>query len=229
VRVNQVSANRVYREEKGALIRDDGTQIRHQNNEVFTRSPTNFNYDNPATFRLSAEFRTDYNNYNTWYDYRINRSYDYNSSYRPMSLEYRRDHYRYREPMYYSLIWTPNLFNRFMYYYPDYTDWDMEYGYEIETISSYDVMDYVGTVRRIYGRVEEVYYSREDNNYILYLGDRFPYQDLSVVIPENIAFRLTRSPMRYFNNQYIWMVGLIDMWEDKPEMVIRDEEQIRRY
>ena len=90
-------------------------------------------------------------------------------------------------------------------------------------------MNHVGAVRRVYGKVQEVYYSREDENYILYIGDRFPYQDLSIVIPRSVARQITQNPEWYFDNQDIWSVGLIDLWEGKPEMIIRDSEQIRKY
>jgi hypothetical protein len=229
IRMKNPSANRVFHESRGTLTRDDGSVVRHQNDEVFTRNRYNINYDNYETLRRSEDFTREYHNYNNWYDSRMVRPVSYYPGYHPYSMEYRRERYAYRQPAHYYLIWTPLLFNRFMYYYPDYTDWDIDYGREIETIPAYDVRDYIGTVRRVYGKVEEVYYSREDQNYILYIGDRFPYQDLSVVIPRNVAREITGTPEWYFNHEYVWLVGLIDIWEGKPEIIIRDEEQIRKY
>jgi hypothetical protein len=229
VRISNSSANRVYREDQGTLTRDDGKVIRHQNNIVFTGNKYKAGRASYADTRRSDDFRMTYRNYNNWYDKRYVRNVYYTPGFQPVSLEIRRDRYVYRQPMSYQLIWTPSLFNRFMYYYPGFTDWNIEFGNEIETISSYDVAFNVGTVKRIYGKVEEVYYSAEDQNYVLYMGDRFPYHDLSVVIPRNIARRISASPEWYFDNEYIWFVGLIEMWEDKPEIIIRDEEQIRKY
>jgi hypothetical protein len=229
VQISSTSANRIYREDRGTLTRDDGTVIRHQNDEIFTKGDYKVDYDNYDMLRRSDDFRRVYDDYYYWYDSRMVRYTSHYPRYRPMPVDYRREHYGYRQPMHYDLIWTPFLFNRFMYYYPYYTNWDIEYGREIETISAYDVMNYVGTVRRIYGKVDEVYYSREDFNYILYIGAPFPYQDVSIIIPGNVARRITRNPTWFFQDQFIWVIGLIDMWEDKPEVVIRDEEQIRRY
>jgi hypothetical protein len=229
VRINNPTATRTYREQKGSLTRDDGTIYRHQNDEIFTKSTIRVDYDNPTTFRNSDGFRRDYHEYNTWYDDRRVRYYDYNSGYRPISIELRRERNIYRQPMHYDLIWTPYLFNRFMYYYPYETDWNIEYGREIETISAYDVMSYVGSVRRVYGEVAEVYFSREDNNFILYIGERFPYQDLSIVIPRSVARMISPDPERYFENQDVWLIGLIELWDERPEIVVRDAEQIRRY
>jgi len=229
VRMKNPTATRVFQESRGTLTRDDGNVVRHQNDEVFTRNRYNINYDNYESLRRSEDFTREYHGYNNWYDGRKVRTVSYYPGYHPYSIEYRREHYSYRQPAHYYLIWTPSLFNRFMYYYPDYTDWDIDYGREIETISAYDVGDYIGTVRRVYGKVEEVYYSREDQNYILYLGDRFPYQDLSVVIPRHVVREITGTPEWYFNHEYVWLIGLIDIWEGKPEIIIRDEEQIRKY
>ncbi len=229
VRVKNTGATRVYRESKGTLTRDDGTVLSHQNDEIFKSNKYNVNYGDYGDLRRSEEFRRGYSDYNAWYEYRTVRNISPNSRYRPVSIDIRRERYVYRQPMHYDLIWTPYLFNRFMYYYPANTYWDIEYGNEIETISSYDVIYYVGAVKRVYGKVEEVYYSRQDNNYVLYMGDRFPYQDLSIVIPRHIALRITNNPDMYFHQEYIWLIGLIELWEDKPEIVIRDEEQIQRY
>ncbi len=229
VRINPPFANRVFREDKGTLIRDDGTVIRHQNDEIFTRGDYKVDYDNHDVFRRSEEFRRAYADYYYWYDSRVIRYTSHYPRYRPIPAHVRRERFVYRQPSQYDLIWTPYLFNRFMYFYPANNYWNIEYGRELETISAYDVMNSVGTVRRVYGKVEEVFFSREDYNYILYIGAPFPYQDMSIVIPRVVIRRLTRNPEWYFKNQHIWVIGLIELWEEKPEIVVRDEEQIRRY
>ncbi len=223
-------AARVYRDnQKGNVTRVEGRVAPHQNDEVFTKNRYKVDYENTDDLRRSADFKRDYNEYNAWRTVRVVRHRNDNTYYRPIPLEIRRERYVYRQPNHYELVWTPYLFNRFMYYYPVHDRWNIELGREIGTISAYDVMGYVGSVQRVYGKVEEVYYSREDGNYILYIGAPFPYQDMSVVIPRNVCREITMSPEWYFENQHIWFIGLIDLWEEKPEVVIRDEEQIRRY
>ena len=147
----------------------------------------------------------------------------------PLSINIRRVRYPYRRPVRYDLCWTPWLHQRFTYYYPLQSRWDMDYGSYIETISGYDAMNYVGSVKRVYGKVDEVYYSPEDRTYTLYIGAPFPYQDFSIVIPRDIAKSISRSPTWHFEDEYVWVIGLIDIWEDKPEIVVNDRDQIRRY
>lgn len=170
-----------------------------------------------------------YNDYRNWYDSRVIRYTSRYPRHRPIPVDYRREHNVYRQPVQYDLIWTPDLVNQFKYYYPVDNLRDIEYGREIETISAYDVNNYVGTVKRVYGKVDEVYYSKEDYNYVLYIGAPFPYQDISIVIPRDVARQLTRSPKRHFRNQHVWAIGLINLWEERPEIVIRNQEQVRKY
>jgi hypothetical protein len=229
-KVNSSSASRVYREGKGTLTRDDGTVIRHQNDEVFSSRKYKLDFDNYENLRRSDEFRRHYNDYDNWYHRRMIRVMNnYHNRYIPVPWEIRRSRYYYRAPHHIDLIWTPLLFHRFMYYYPTHNNWDMEFGSQVETISAYEAREYAGTVRRVYGKVDEVFYSPEDENYVLYIGAPFPYQDLSVVIPKNIARNLSRSPKWYFENEFVWIVGLINIWEEKPEIIVRDEDQIRKY
>jgi len=229
VKVNSTSASRTYREGRGTLTRDDGTVVRHQNDEVFASRKYRLDYDNYENLRRSDEFRNDYTEYHNWYTHRYIRDNRYHNHYNPISFDLRRERYYHRHPVHIDLIWTPLLFHRFMYYYPTHDTWEMEFGTPIETISAYEAQEYVGTVRRVYGKVDEVYYSPEDDNYLLYIGAPFPYQDISVVIPKHIAREITRSPKWYFEDEYIWVVGLINTWEGKPEIIVRDEEQIRKY
>lgn len=224
------SATRVYREGKGTLTRDDGSVVRHQNDEVFKSRNYKLDYDNYENLRRSDEFRRDFRDYDDWYRRRNIRVINhYNNRYIPLSFEFRRSRYYYRQPLHIDLIWTPLLFHRFMFYYPTQNNWDMEFGSQIETIPADQAQEYAGNVRRIYGKVSEVYFSPGDENYILYIGAPFPNQDISVVVPKQIALNLTMSPKWYFEDEYVWVVGLIDLWEGKPEMIVRDEDQIRKY
>jgi hypothetical protein len=230
IKVNTSSASRIYRESRGSLTRDDGKVIRHQNDDVFRSNKYKLNYDNYENLRRSDEFRRDYRDYDNWNRHRHIRVVNhYHYRYVPVPWEVRRTRYYYRVPNHIDLIWTPLLFHRFMFYYPTHRTWDMEFGSQISTISAYEAQEYAGTVSRVYGKVDEVYYSPEDENYILYVGAPFPYHDVSVVIPRHIARDISMSPKWYFENEYIWVVGLINMWEGKPEIVIRDEDQIRKY
>lgn len=210
--------------------RSDGTKYRHQNDEVFATRNYRVDYKSSDELRRSDEFRRYYRDYERWNSVRYRRPVVYHYHiHPPLSIEVRRVRYPYRAPVHLDLCWTPWLHYRFMYYYPMHNNWNVDYGHYIETISTYEAMNYAGSVKRVYGRVEEVYYSDADDTYTLYFGAEFPYHDFSVVIPRRVAKDIAWSPSWYFENEYVWVVGLIDVWEGKPEMVIHDEDQIKRY
>ena len=214
------------------MVTADGRTVRHQNSDVFTHRRYDYNFRDRDELRRSHEYNRALRDYNDWHRRRMVRVVHYNRYYHPVSIDIRRVRYVYRQPYYVNMIWTPTLYHRFMFYYPHW-DWDRRYyqdfGSGIETVSSYDASENIGLVRRVYGKVEEVYYSPEEENYILYFGAPFPYHDFSVVIPRHIAKEISLTPSWYFEDEHVWVVGLIEVWENKPEMVIHDEDQIRRY
>lgn len=228
---NSSSSSRMERSGNSVYRSRDGENYRHQNDEIFASRRYKVDYRDANELRNSNDFRRHYNDYYRWSNNRFHRhvvirDYHYHA---PLSIEIRRVRYPYRYPGHLDLCWTPYLHNRFMFYYPLHNSWNHHYGEYIESISSYDAMSYAGSVKRVYGKVEEVYYSPEDRTYTLYFGGAFPYHDFSVVIPKNIAKEFSWSPTWYFEDEHVWVVGLIDVWENKPEIVVRDEDQIRRY
>jgi hypothetical protein len=107
--------------------------------------------------------------------------------------------------------------------------WDYRDGYRINTISSYDAMYYQGDVMTVYGRVTDVYYSRESDEYFLYFGPYYPYQDFTLIIPGYLARSYSRRPHRFFDNQNIAATGLITTFEGEPEMYVKESFQINLY
>lgn len=211
--------------------RRDGKKFKHDNNRVFAARKYRVDYHDARELRRSNDFIRVYNNYDRWHRNRYHRhivvrNYHIHA---PLALDIRRARYPYRRPVHIDLCWTPFLHQRFMYYYPLNERWNRNYGDYIESVSSYDAMNYVGTVKKVYGKVEEVYYSPEDRTYTLYFGAPFPYHDFSVVIPRDIAKDISWSPTWHFEDEHVWVVGLVDIFDDKAEIVIHDQEQIRRY
>jgi hypothetical protein len=49
------------------------------------------------------------------------------------------------------------------------------------------------------------------------------------VIPRDIARNISMSPKWFFDKEFVWVIGLINVWEGKPEIIVRDEDQIRKY
>jgi hypothetical protein len=150
-------------------------------------------------------------------------------SYRSEPLEIRRVHYPLFAPVRASIFWTNSMLCDFRLWYPEVHVWRYPIGYRILSISAYDSYNYVGEVANVYGRVIETYYNSETDEYYLYLGDRFPYQDFSVVIPGYEARRFSRDPEYYFANTNVAVTGYIENTEGKPEIQIRRSSQISVY
>jgi len=147
----------------------------------------------------------------------------------PLSLEIRRHRFPYRRPRIVNVYWTRTMYVDYVAYYPFHTSWQYDIGHPIDAVSAYEASYYEGQVMRVYGKVEEVFYSPEDRNYYLYFGNPFPYHDFSVVISRKDAKRISLIPEWYFDNKHIIVTGLITWFDDKPEIIVKNPSQIRRY
>ena len=147
--------------------------------------------------------------------------------YRP--VEYRRVHHPYRAPVRVDLYWSRPMYREYRTLYPEFRYWYYPVGYRIHTVSTYDAGFYFGEVARVYGRVYATWYSRPTDEYYLYFGGPYPYQDFSLIIPGKIARRYNRRPDRFFTNRHLAVTGLISRWEGKPEMMARKRTQIEIY
>lgn len=147
----------------------------------------------------------------------------------PRSRLYRSRHFPYRIPGHIEIYWTPAMRREYIRIYPMVNTWRYPVGYRIQTISAYDALFYHGEVMNVYGKVYEVFYSRQTDEYVLYFGAYYPYHDLSVVVPGWIARRMSRRPEVFFERRYVVVTGLITSFEDKPEIVVRNTGQLRIY
>jgi hypothetical protein len=121
------------------------------------------------------------------------------------------------------------MYNEYRYLYPNYDLWYYPIGYRIHTISAYDAGAYIGEVARVYGEVFDAWYSRSTDEYYLYIGAPFPYQDLSIVVEGRDARRFSRHPLRYFTGRHVAATGLIGIYEGKPEMFLKKRSQLDVY
>jgi len=148
---------------------------------------------------------------------------------RPRSIEYRRVYHSYRVPVHNHVIWTNHMYRDYRLMYPEYRYWYYPLGYRINTISAYDAGFYIGEVVNVYGRANDVWYNRKADEYFLHFGADYPYHDFTVIIPGRKARRFARHPELFFENRYIWVTGLISLYDGKPEMMIRKTGQINLY
>lgn len=149
--------------------------------------------------------------------------------YNYQSIDYRRTHKPYIAPRLANIIWNATMYRNYRSWYPEFNLWYYPYGYRIHTISAYDSYNYIGEIARVYGRVSEVWYSGESNEYYLYIGGPYPYQDFTIILEARDARRFSWDPIRFFTNRNVTSTGLVSLFEDKPEMQIRKRSQISLY
>jgi hypothetical protein len=148
---------------------------------------------------------------------------------KPRPIEYRARYYPYRRPVHVNIVWTPRVYRDYCVIYPEIKRWRYHRHYTVHTISAYNAYYHMGEVRRVYGKVSDTYYAYETDEYFLYVGARFPYQDFTVVVPGYIARDFHRRPQRYFLRNHIEVTGLITSFEGEPEMVVKRHHQINVY
>lgn len=134
-----------------------------------------------------------------------------------------------RTPPRLNITWNIEMYHFYADLYPVIGYWDFVPWYEVYTIPAYDAVDHIGQVRRVFGRVQETYYYPLSDEYFLYIGAFFPYQDFTVIIPGKIARRISRNPERYFLHEDIVVTGLITEYEERPEIIVKKRSQIERY
>jgi hypothetical protein len=147
----------------------------------------------------------------------------------PRTREYRRIHTPFPAPASFSFYWTPEVRFEYLRLYPYIGYYKYPVGYRFENVSVYDAFHYRGEIANVYGKVYEVFYARNTDEYILYFGAYFPYHDFSVVIPGTVARSYSHWPEFYFSREYLIVTGPITMYEGVPEIVVRNETQIHPY
>jgi hypothetical protein len=217
----ETTINRVERTDKTNMNEDTRTTRRPETSvrsiETSVRSSDRKVYTAPVT---------------EYYSPRVYRSQHASSHYYrrpPENKEYRMMHRIYRPPINVNVFWTPIIHTRFIEIYPMVKEWYYPVGYRIETISAYDAEYYQGEVMNVYGEISDVFYSRETDEYFLYFGPYYPYQDFTIVIPGGIARSYSSRPSRFFLKQNVFATGLITSFEGNPEIVIRDPNQFNVY
>ena len=128
-------------------------------------------------------------------------------------------------PSYGSIYWTRNMYRDYSRWYPEY-HWRYNYGYRIQTISVFDAQYNLGEVANVYGRVYATWHNRETDDFLLFFGGDFPYQQFTVVIPGHIARKFSWRPERYFLGEHVNITGLITTFDGSPEIVVKHKRQL---
>ena len=144
-------------------------------------------------------------------------------------VRYRTTNYHYRIPRHVEVTWTRNMYREYRSLYPDYHYWHYPTGYRIVTLPAYRAHFHIGEVGNVYGRIHDVWYSWDTDEYYLYFGGTYPYQDFTVILPGKYARRFHRHPEAFFSGRYIWVTGLVSTFEGKPEIMVMRKHQVNLY
>lgn len=138
-----------------------------------------------------------------------------------------KNHYKYPARPRIRTYWRPswNMFyvNHFPHFRVSYVSSN------IATISGRQAKYHVHEVKNVFGKVYETYYSRETNEFFLYLGDPYPFQDFTIVMTGQLAEEFRRVSHRYFIGENFMVSGYITAYDDKPEMIIRYRNQLQKF
>ena len=131
-------------------------------------------------------------------------------------------------PSYHEIYWTRNMYRDYHRWYPNYR-WRYNYGYRIQTISVFDAKYNLGEVKMVYGRVYAAWHNQETDDYLLFFGGDYPYQQFTVILPGNVARRFSWRPERFFPGEHMTSTGLITTSDGIPEIIVKNKRQVGIY
>jgi hypothetical protein len=200
--------------------------MNHRNQPAGRYNPSKANHK-PAGDSRSVRHAGHRKHYTTPDRRHVRKTHAVHVNYSP--VKYRKIHRHYRVPKRVNVVWTPRMYRDYRLIYPDFHYWYYPTGYRIVTVPYYHAYFHVGEVRNVYGRVDEVWYSWSTDEYYLYFGAGYPYQDFTVILDGREARRFSRHPEAYFGGRYIWVTGLISTFEGKPEILVKRRTQVHLY
>jgi len=187
----------------------------------------NVNAGPANTVASSARHAEQRRNYSTPNRINVRHTDGVNSHYVP--FKYKKTHSHYRAPRHVNVIWTPKMYREYRALYPAFRYWYYPAGYTIINVPAYNACFHIGEVRNVYGRIHEVWYSWSTDEYYLYFGGTYPYQDFTVILPGRDARRFNRYPEAFFEGRYIWVTGLVSTFGGKPEIMVKRRSQVHLY
>ena len=216
--------------------RNGGTAYRNRK-PVSISTPYNpkSNYrkaDSKVYVKHNRSANTKVNKYSTMHYYGGNH-YHYAYPTRKVKFHYHHDTYVHNYhvlyyPTYNNIYWTRNMYRNYRRWYPHYT-WRYKYGYSIQTMSVFDAKYNLGEVAMVYGRVYATWHNKETDDYLLFFGGDYPYQQFTVVLPGNVARRFSWRPERYFLGEHMTITGLITTFDGIPEIIVKNKRQVGIY
>lgn len=98
-----------------------------------------------------------------------------------------------------------------------------------KSISLDEIDKHIGDSVQVCGQVNDAYYaSRVENTpTFLNIGAKYPNQKLTVIIWKDVRREFERAPEELFKDQKICVIGKLELYKEKPQIVIRKSSQIR--
>ena len=204
-----------------------GSVTTPKNTKTRYRTATNNSY---ATPRYSAPKHTVKYHQKHYYG---GHHYHYAYPTHKVNIHYHNDTYLHHYnvlyyPSYTNIYWNRHMYRNYRSWYPEY-HWNYNYGHRIQTISVFDAQYNLGEVAMVYGRVYATWHNKETDDYLLFFGGDFPYQQFTVVLPGHVARRFSWRPERYFLGEHITTTGLITTFDGSPEIVVKNKRQVGIY
>jgi hypothetical protein len=131
-------------------------------------------------------------------------------------------------PTYGDFYWNRNMYRDYHRWYPGF-HWSYNYGHRIQTISVFDAKYNLGEVAYVYGRVYATWHNNETDDFLLFFGGDFPYQQFTVVVPGHVARKFSWRPERFFLGEHVTINGLITTFDGSPEIVVKNKRQLSLY
>ena len=97
------------------------------------------------------------------------------------------------------------------------------------TIKLEDATVHVGDSVRTCGKVAGIRFMEGSKGQptLINMGAAYPNQLLTIVIWEDLRKQFDKTPEELFKDKEICIVGKIELYRDKPQIVIRAKDQIR--
>ena len=91
-----------------------------------------------------------------------------------------------------------------------------------------EVSKHIGDSVKVCGHVYDTYYAvrTENTPTFINIGAKYPDQKLTVVIWGDVRKKFEGNPEEVFKNKQICITGKLEIYKDKPQIVIRKTDQI---
>ncbi|TMI94629.1 MAG: DNA-binding protein [Bacteroidetes bacterium] len=92
-----------------------------------------------------------------------------------------------------------------------------------------DAAKHVGDSVKVCGKVSGIRFMENAKGQptLINLGAAYPNQLLTVVIWEDLRKQFDKTPEELFKDKEICITGKIELYRDKPQIVIRSKEQVQ--